>query len=140
LYFWRPDSAELWRVRGGKIRISISLDIPLSWLNFDLPHQMIGATLSLIRNQNSNQWCDYCKMRWGQMKDGTWHIKAQQPAIWKAVSESPHRNGITRFYCQPCADEAQNWPDGTYYSLKEQLLDAITKYNKGAYYDEQLAR
>ena len=139
LYFSRQNSVELWRVLGGKIRISISLDIPQSWLNCDLPHQMIGATLSLIRNSNRNQWCDYCKTRWGQLKDGTWHIKAQVPAVWKAVSESPKRSGITRFYCQDCANEVQNWPDGTYYSLKQQLEDAITHYQKGAYYDEQLA-
>jgi hypothetical protein len=61
------------------------------------------------------------------------------PAVWKVVSESPKRRGVTRFYCQDCATEAQNWPDGTFYSLKEQLQDALTKYEKGAYYDEQLA-
>ena len=139
LYFWRPNSAELWKALGGQIRISTSLDTPESWLNCDLPHRMIGATLSLIRNNNKNQWCDYCKIRWGQLKDGTWHLRAQVPAIWKVVSESPQRKGITRFYCQKCADESCNWPDGTYYSLKQQLEDAITKYSKGAYYDEQLA-
>lgn len=95
--------------------------------------------MSLIRNSNRSQWCDICKSRWGQMKDGTWHPKAQQPAYWKVVSESPKRAGITRFYCLACAEEACNWPDGTYYSLKEQLTDAMTKYQKGAYYDEQLA-
>lgn len=140
LYFWRQNSAALWRVQGGRIRISTSLDTPQSWLNSDIPHRMIGATLSLIRNSNRSQWCDYCKSRWGQMKDGSWHPKAQQPAYWKVVSESPTRAGITRFYCLTCADEACNWPDGTYYSLKEQLQDAITKYQKGAYYDEQLAK
>ena len=139
LSFSRPNSAELWSLQRGRIRISISLDTPLSWLNCDLPHQMIGATLSLMRNTNSNQWCDICKGRWGQLKDGTWHYKAMSPAVWRVISESPLRAGITRFYCQPCADDVQNWPDGTFYSLKEQLTDAVTKYNKGAYYDEQLA-
>jgi hypothetical protein len=85
---------------------------------------MIGATLSLMRNTNSNQWCDICKGRWGQLKDGTWHYKAMSPAVWRVISESPLRAGITRFYCQPCADDVQNWPDGTFYSLKEQLTDA----------------
>ena len=95
--------------------------------------------MSLIRNNNKNQWCDTCKLRWGQLKDGSWHLRAQVPAIWKVVSESPQRKGITRFYCQACADESCNWPDGTYYSLKQQLEDALTKYSKGAYFDEQLA-
>ena len=140
LYFWRPNSAALWRALGGRIRISICSDIPLSWLNCDTPHRMIGATLSLIRNTNRNQWCDTCKQRWGQMKDGSWHPKAQMPAYWKVVSEHPNRRGVTRFYCYKCAEDSCNWPDGTYYSLKEQLEDALTKYNKGAYYDEQLAK
>jgi len=140
LYFWRPNSAEWWKVQGGKIRISTSLDMPESWLNCDLPHRMIGATLSLIRNTNRNQWCDTCKQRWGQMKDGSWHPKAQMPAYWKVISEHPSRRGVTRFYCYKCAEDSCNWPDGTYYSLKEQLEDALTKYNKGAYYDEQLAQ
>ena len=69
-------------------------------------------------------------MRWGQGKDGTWHLKAQTPAFWKVVSESPMRKGITRFYCNPCADEVQNWPTGEFYSLKEQLMDALTTYAK----------
>ena len=139
LYFLRRNSVELWNLHSARIRISISLDTPESWLNCDLPHRMIGATLSLMRNSNSNQWCDICKSRWGQLKDGNWHYKAMTPAVWKAVSESPQRRGVTRFYCQPCADEVQNWPDGTFYSLKEQLTDVITKYQKGAYIDEQLA-
>ena len=70
-------------------------------------------------------------MRWGQLKDGSWHLKAQVPAFWKVVSESPQRRGVTRFYCNPCADEVQNWPDGTVYLLKEQLMDALTTYAKG---------
>ncbi len=88
-------------------------------------------TLTLTRNNNNNQWCDMCKTRWGQLKDGSWHLKAQTPAFWKVVSESPQRRGVTRFYCNPCADEVQNWPDGSFYSLKEQLMDALTTYAKG---------
>ena len=139
LYFSRQNSAELWKAQGGRIRISISLDTPESWLNCDTPHRMIGATLSLMRNTNKNQWCDYCKIRWGTNKDGTWHFRAMTPAVYKIVSEHPRSKGITRFYCQACADESQNWPDGTFYSLKQQLEDALTKYSKGAYYNEQLA-
>jgi hypothetical protein len=74
----------------------------------DSVHQKIGTTLSLTRNHNQHQWCDYCKMRWGQMKDGTWHHKAQVPAVWKVQSETPTRRMQVRFYCQPCANEAQN--------------------------------
>jgi len=85
-------------------------------------------TLSLTRNTNQHQWCDYCKMRWGQLRDGTWHLKAQVPAIWKVQSETPTRRAQVRFYCQACANEAQNWPDGTFWSLKEQLEMAIDEF------------
>ena len=55
------------------------------------------------------------------MKDGSWHPLAQSPAVWKVQSETPIRKAQVRFYCQPCANEVQNWPDGTFWSLKEQL-------------------
>jgi hypothetical protein len=104
------------------------LDTPLFWLSQDSAHQKIGTTLSLIRNTNQRQWCDYCKSLYGQLKDGTWHLKAQVPAVWKVQSETPLRRAQVRFYCQPCANEAQNWPDGTFWSLKEQLEYAIDEF------------
>jgi len=124
----QPNSAEWWRVQSAKIRISISLDTPLFYLFADSVHLKIGTTLSLTRNYNQHQWCDICKSRYGQMKDGTWHLKAQTPAIWKVQSETPIRKAQVRFYCQPCADEVQNWLDGTFWSLKEQLEVAIDEF------------
>ncbi len=124
----RQSSAEWWKVQSARIRISISLDTPLSWLSPDFRHQKLGMTLSLTRNSNNHQWCDYCKSRWGQLKDGSWHLKAQVPAVWKVQSETPTRRTQVRFYCQPCAAEAQNWPDGTFWSLKEQLTYAIDQF------------
>ena len=124
----QPNSAGWWKVQSAKIRISISLDTPLSWLGADLVHQKIGTTLSLTRNTNPRQWCDYCKMRFGQMKDGTWHLRAQVPAVWKVQSETPHRRSQVRFYCQSCANDAQNWSDGTFWSLKEQLDYAMSNF------------
>lgn len=122
----RQNSREWWNLRDARIRISISLDTPLSWVNHDLP---IGMTLTLSKNNNPNQWCDTCKMRWGKVRDQNrqehWHLKAMTPAVWRVESESPTRRGIVRFYCQPCADDVQQWPDGTTYLLKDQLLDAI---------------
>ena len=50
------------------------------------------------------------------------------PAVWKVQSETPLRKAQVRFYCQPCADDVQNGPDGTFYSLKEQLEDAISDF------------
>ncbi len=124
----RQNSAEWWKVQSAKIRISISLDTELSWLDADFRRQKIGTTLSLTRNTNAHQWCDYCKSRWGQLKDGSWHLKAQVPAVWKVQSETPTRRSQVRFYCQACANEAQNWPDGTFWSLREQLTYAIDQF------------
>ena len=122
-YLSRPSSQEWWKAHSGKIRISISLDMPLSWLEPDL---LIGATLALLRNSNLNQYCDYCKMRYAHLsKSGELHPLARKPAYWKVISEHPKRKGITRFYCLECAADMQNWPDGTFYSLKEQLQDAL---------------
>jgi len=95
--------------------------------------------LSLTRNHNKNQYCDYCKYRWGQNKNG-WDLRATTPAVWKVQSETPLRKAQVRFYCQPCADEAQNWPDGTFYSLKEQLEDAINDFAGREKLDVELPR
>lgn len=139
LSFWRPNSAELWRLQRARIRISMPLDLPVSWLTSDLPHRMIGATLSLMRNSNREQYCDYCKMRYAHLsRSGQLHPLAKVPAYWKAVSTKPGRVGITRFYCLRCADEIQNWSDGTFFSLKEQLEFEINKA-KQEYLDDKLA-
>jgi hypothetical protein len=100
--------------------------MPLSWVDYDFRHQKIGTTLSLTRNHNSNQYCDYCKYRWGQNKNG-WDLRATTPAVWKVQSETPLR-------------KAQNWPDGTFYSLKEQLEDAINDFAGREKLDVELPR
>ena len=128
LFLSQPNSAEWWKVQSARIRISISLDTDLSWLSADFQHQKIGMMLSLTRNANNKQWCDYCKMRFGQLKDGTWHLRAMVPAVWKVQSETPNRRTQVRFYCQECAKDAQNWSDGTFWTLKEQLDYAIDEF------------
>lgn len=138
LFLSQPNSVEWWKVQSAKIRISISLGIPLSWASADFQHQKIGMQLSLTRNTNPRQWCDYCKTRFGQLKDGTWHLKAQVPAIWKVTSETPNRRGVVRFYCQECANEAQKWSDGTFWTLKEQLDYAIANFAKQEKLDVKL--
>ena len=65
-------------------------------------------------------------MRYAHLsRGGELNPMARKPAYWKVISEHPKRKGITRFYCLECAAEIQNWPDGTFYSLKEQLQDAL---------------
>ena len=142
----RPNSQEWWKVQSAKIRISISLDTPLSWVDYDFRVQKIGTTLSLTRNHNKNQWCDYCKYRYGVpqkfvvVNDAGEKAEVPRPAVWKVQSETPLRKAQVRFYCQPCADDAQNWPDGTFYLLKEQLEDAINQFAGREKLDVELPR
>jgi len=100
----------------------------------------------LTRNHNKNQWCDYCKYRYGVpqkfvvVNDAGEKAEVPRPAVWKVQSETPLRKAQVRFYCQPCADDAQNWPDGTFYSLKEQLEDAINQFAGREKLDVELPR
>lgn len=119
----RPNSQELWKARCGRIRISISSAIPLYMLELD---SQVGMTLGLFRNTNANQYCDYCKARYAHLANGKeLNAAAKKVAYWKVVSENPKRKNQVRFYCLECADDMQQWPDGTYYSLKEQLMDGL---------------
>jgi hypothetical protein len=89
----------------------------------DLP---IGATLALLRNNNPHQYCDYCKARYAHLSNGKeLNVAAKKMAYWKVVSEHPNRKNQIRFYCLECAQDIQQWPDGTFYSLKEQLIDGL---------------
>lgn len=122
-------SHELWSLQTIRIRMSMPLH---TWLSLDNCNLPIGITLTLSRNHNRNQWCDYCKLRWGQLNGGEWHPKAKQPAVWVCTSETPYRKGRKRFYCHTCAQEVQNWSsdiddvtNNVFWSLKEQLEYAI---------------
>jgi hypothetical protein len=78
-------------------------------------------------------------MRYAHLsRSGELHPLARVPAYWKCVSTKPGRQGITRFYCLRCADELQNWSDGTFFSLKEQLDYEINRA-KQEYLDDKLA-
>ena len=56
------------------------------------------------------------------------------------VSQNPKRANQVRFYCLNCAADIQNWPDGTFYSLKEQLLDGLREISKGEQLNVELPR
>jgi hypothetical protein len=96
-------------------------------------------TLTLLRNTNREQYCDLCKQRWGSHK-GQWHPNAKKMAYWKCVSASPMRSNQVRFYCLECAADLQNWPDGSFYSLKEQLLDGLGEVAKRENLNVELPR
>jgi hypothetical protein len=135
-YLLQSNSQDLWRAQCAKIRLSISLDTEPYSECCDTP---IGITLTLLRNTNKDQWCDYCKQRWGSHKN-QWHPNAMKMAYWKCVSAGPNRKSQVRFYCLECAADLQNWPDGSFYSLKEQLLDGLGEVAKRENLNVELPR
>jgi hypothetical protein len=82
----------------------------------------------MLVNAKRGIWCDYCKLKWGQAKDGTWHEKAQTQAAWTIISELPRSSKIPRHYCQECAVDSSKWADGTYFDLKQQIQFAQERY------------
>ena len=81
----------------------------------------IGLTLTLTRAAKG-VWCDYCKVRFGVSS-----FKGQKPAVWTIKSETPSRKHLVRSYCQDCTNEIQSWPDGSTWTLKEQIDYATGK-------------
>lgn len=71
----------------------------------------------MIRRSYMGVWCDYCKLEWGKLKSGAWHPNAQTQAIVTIESS----NGLERSYCRKCMDEVSTWPDGTTFTLIEQV-------------------
>ena len=74
----------------------------------------IGMILMLSRSPKGT-WCDYCKNR-----HGTSSLLGQMQAVWQITSKR-YGKLIVRHYCQSCANEVQAWPDGTTWTLKEQI-------------------
>ena len=66
-------------------------------------------------------WCSYCKNRYGKDKNG-WRLKAQTPAVVTVIST--HFAGRSRSYCKACMDEVQAWPDGSTFTLPQQVTYA----------------
>ena len=79
-------------------------------------HQLIGTTLTVTKAKKG-QWCDYCRMRWGQDHPNG---KGKTLAVWTVVSQHAKSKGINRHYCQPCAVWVSIWPDGSHWPLTEQ--------------------
>jgi len=63
-------------------------------------------------------WCDYCKGRYGKNRDG-WLLKAMTPAVVTVLST--RFAGRSRSYCKSCMDEVQAWPDGSTFTLPQQV-------------------
>lgn len=69
----------------------------------------------MISRSPKGTWCDICKARWGVE-----HYRGQTQAIWQTTSKR-YGNVIVRHYCQPCANEIQQWHDGTTWTLQQQI-------------------
>jgi hypothetical protein len=78
------------------------------------------STMTITANKDNLIWCDMCKLRFGAK-----HPKGQTPARWIVVSETMERKGVTRSYCQPCANEVQTRHDGSTWTFREQLDYAL---------------
>lgn len=60
----------------------------------------------MITHAALGTWCDTCKMAWGQLKDKSWHPKAQNQALVISTSN----NGQQRAYCRACLYEiSRGW-------------------------------
>jgi hypothetical protein len=85
----------------------------------------------MIRRANADTWCDYCKAKWGKNKDGTWHPKARTAASVTCYSiKFPDRQ---RSYCVTCIAEVSAWPDGSIFTLPEQLEFAKSYFAKAGF-------
>ena len=69
----------------------------------------------MLSRSPKGTWCDYCKNR-----HGTSSLRGQTQAVWQVTSKR-YGKLIIRHYCQSCANEVQAWPDGTTWTLKEQI-------------------
>ena len=78
------------------------------------------GTIWMLSRSPKGTWCDYCKMRW-TVSD----YRGQTQAVWQIVSKR-HGKVHIRNYCHSCAMEVQGWPDGSLFTLNEQI-----QYAKG---------
>ena len=110
VWHW-SSSQELWKLN--QITILGWMPLPTSQLP-ENSRSKIGMILMLSRSPKGT-WCDYCKNR-----HGTSSLLGQMQAVWQITSKR-YGKLIVRHYCQSCANEVQAWPDGTTWTLKEQI-------------------
>jgi len=110
VWHW-SSSQELWKLN--QITILGWMPLPTSQ-SPENSRSKIGMILMLSRSPKGT-WCDYCKNR-----HGTSSLLGQKQAAWQITSKR-YGKLIVRHYCQSCANEVQAWPDGTTWTLKEQI-------------------
>ena len=85
----------------------------------------------MIRRANTGVYCDYCKAQWGKLKDGTWHEKAQTQA--SVTCYSIQKPNLQRSYCIQHIAEVQAGPNGSIFSLPEQMEYAKAYFAKSGF-------
>jgi len=110
VWHWSSSRAS-WKLN--QITILGWMPLPTSQLP-ENSRSKIGMILMLSRSPKGT-WCDYCKNR-----HGTSSLLGQMQAVWQITSKR-YGKLIVRHYCQSCANEVQAWPDGTTWTLKEQI-------------------
>ena len=80
------------------------------------------TSMPIRKLQTKAIWCDVCRLAYPKG-----HIRQQTPAVWQVVSETKKHQGRSRNYCQPCANDAQLWHDGTVWTFRQQLDYALGK-------------
>jgi hypothetical protein len=88
----------------------------------------VGAMMGQIIRAEVGRYCDYCKGRWGKLKDGSLHEKARRQAVVVVISTITKSKGIERAYCETCRAENSRWADGSVWPISDQL-----NYAKAAY-------
>lgn len=81
-----------------------------------------------ITRAPDGRYCDLCKARWGKLKDGTLHVKAQKQAVI-LITTTRGEKTIERAYCPGCRDYLSRWSDGSVWPLSEQLNYAKERTN-----------
>ena len=84
------------------------------------------SSMPIRANHDRKIWCDTCKTRYGSV-NGKWHDLAMTPARWIVISETQERKGMSKAYCQPCANFAQIRHDGSTWTFREQLDYALAR-------------
>jgi hypothetical protein len=80
------------------------------------------SSMPIRKLQTKSIWCDVCRLAYPKG-----HPRQQTPAVWQVVSETQKHKGRTRHYCQPCANDAQLWHDGSVWTFRQQLDYALGK-------------
>ena len=111
VWHW-SNSQELWKLEAITM-ITFLMPWHISQSQESSPSRI--GTIWMLSRSPKGTWCDYCKNR-----HGTSSLLGQMQAVWQITSKR-YGKLIVRHYCQSCANEVQAWPDGTTWTLKEQI-------------------